>query len=50
MYEIKEEVLNAVLQYLSSQKYAEVFQLINALQQVKKIEVKKDVQSEEYKK
>ncbi len=39
MYEIKEEVLNALLQYLGGQKYAEVFQLIIALQQVKKIEV-----------
>ena len=37
MYEIKEDVLKATIQYLASKPFAEVAQLINALQQSKKI-------------
>ena len=35
---IQEDLANAILQYLASKPYGEVFQLINALQQLKMFE------------
>jgi hypothetical protein len=47
-YKIEEKVLNATIQYLASRPYAEVFQLLQALQQSQ--EVKEEEIKEEKKK
>lgn len=39
-YEISEELLNALLQYLSSRPYAEVYKAVAELQQLQKIDKK----------
>ncbi len=49
MYKIKEEVLQAVLNYLAKQPYAETFQLIAGLQQVEKVEEPKKEDKKEVK-
>ena len=41
-YKIKAELAQAVLNYLATRPYAEVFQLISQLQSLEKIEVKVD--------
>lgn len=38
MFKIDEQTATAVLNYLAGRPYAEVFQLINALQRLEKIE------------
>ena len=42
MYEITEELIKAVLLYLAKQPYAQVTQLVQALQQCKPIEKKEE--------
>ena len=37
MFKVSEEVLQKVLQYLASQPYANVFQLINEIQKCEKV-------------
>jgi hypothetical protein len=41
MYQLSEETLNAVLQYLGSKPYTEVAGLIAAIQKAEKVEEKK---------
>lgn len=38
MYKINEQLANMILQYLASRPYAEVWQMIQALQSVEKVE------------
>lgn len=38
MYKISEQLANIILQYLASRPYAEVWQMIQALQSVEKVE------------
>jgi len=45
-YKIKEEVLQAVLNYLATKPYSEVFQLVTALQSSEKIEKKVEPKKE----
>ena len=40
MFKIEEQLANAVLQYLASRPYGEVFQLIAALTKLEKVEEK----------
>lgn len=40
MYKIKEELANAIINYLASKPYAETFQLIQSIQSLEKIEGK----------
>jgi hypothetical protein len=40
MFEIKKELLEAMLNYLANKPYIEVFQLVNALQNLKESEQK----------
>ena len=44
MYKIEKKLIEALLQYLASRPYAEVFQFVGLLQQLEEIkeEVKKD--------
>jgi hypothetical protein len=39
-YKINEQLVNAVLNYLATRPYVEVFQLVEALKKVEKIEEK----------
>lgn len=41
MFTIDEKLANAILNYLATRPYAEVFQLINAISQLKKVEEEK---------
>ncbi len=41
MYKIDTNLINALLEYLANRPYREVFQLINALQRLEKIEEEK---------
>lgn len=42
MFEISEQLAQQILNYLASKPYAEVFQLVAQIQQLKKIEEKEN--------
>lgn len=42
MFQIDEKLANAILNYLATRPYAEVYQLINAIGQLKKVEEKEE--------
>lgn len=41
-FEISEQLANAILQYLASRPYAEVYQLVAALQKIEEIPAKEE--------
>ncbi len=45
-YEISEELVKSLLGYLAARPYSEVFQGIQALQSLKKVEVKEESKAE----
>lgn len=49
MFNIDEKLAQAILQYLATRPYAEVFQLIGGIQQLKRVEVAKEVKEEKKK-